>query len=794
MIKKQGITMVVLVATVVIAVIIMSASVLAIKNSTKNATLSTFREELVNISQAVENYYLLNKAMPTYDQNSNSYSVDEIENLTLSKQAFNEEINLNNEEENTSFYKVDLSKINVNKTVRGNKKNNDESDIYIVAYPSFNVYYLKGLNVDNVYYFSYIKFSESINKIEQSKNVVAEITQGDLKVKKNVKVWTNKLGIEITTFIEEGNSLRIKYLNNSEEVVSNIVNFTSDKIGKTNVIKIDDLIDVGFTSAQSEAFKKLSQNKKKITIEKLESQNFIAQVEVDVSNYETTLPSYSVSDSITSTTDYNLISVDVEDSISGVDKFKYEYYKKVTFDGEMQYFTDANTYSRDNLMLNGKEAKIINGVVTVKVPKDIVAIKCVISDKAGNATNVIEINTKTAYYSYFETVKGTKNSISFKINAFKKSGVVDNISKITTKISNDGINYTSENDYKNTEFTYTDIENMGEYIYIIVTLYTGAENSYQNVDQRRIQIDTSSFISEGTKDKSVATWENPYIPEGFVHTEGNVKNGFVISDVTESKTKYNEFVWVPVEYIYDNTTLPKETDIYDESTVKNSKLQNLRINVDSNTKKIVKVTGDEQFYIDSLNNSTSEYTNMIKSVRKYGGFYVARYEAGDFNAVNERTSSNIANLVLYKKGLYPYNYISLEQAISKSRSMYSSSTDITSHLMYGCQWDAIMHWINLEKNGINSIKFGNYSNSNFTNSGVLNTTGKNEAWVTNKIYDLAGNVEEMTMEIDGSSNLITRGGSYLINAEALSIALKKSVSIDELSNKNISFRTVLYIN
>lgn len=774
--KKQGITMVILVATVVIALIIMSVSILAIKNSIKNATLTTFKEELVSISQAVETYYLLNKEMPSFEQTSTSYSASDLENLTLSKDDFNNEISLNNEEENTVFYKIDLSKINVDKTVRGNKKNSDESDIYIVAYPSFNIYYLKGINVDNVYYFSYIKFSENMNKIEINQSTSQEITQGDLKVKKNVKVWTNKLNLEVTSYIGENNSIGFKYVNNSGEERVSVFNFNSDKKNTTNIINIDDLEDVGFSASQSQEFKALPQDKKKLIIYKLQGQDVVAQVEVDMSNYETKSPTYTVSNEISSKQDYNEVTLTVKDDVSKMSKVKYEYYKKVTAEGEEVYNADSNFYKKDNLVKNGKEAKIENdGKVTIKVPKEITAIKCVAIDKASNITDVIDIDTKTAYYTYYETKKGTKNSITFNIKMFKKSSELDNIAKITTKLSADGINYTDEINHGNSNvesFTYTDVENMGKYLYMIITLYTGSSNSYKIVEEKRIQIDTSAFIEEGTKNKEIASWDNPYIPSGFVHTEGNVENGFVISDVSETKNKYNEFVWVPVDYIYDNTTLSKGTQMYDEEEVKYSKLQNLRLDLES----------DEIIYNDS--SSSEEYKAMIKSVKKYGGFYVARYEAGDVDATSYRVSnSNEENTVEFRKNLYPYNFITLEKAISQSRDMYS--TDVKSHLIYGCQWDAIMHWVNLKKGDINnSTTFGNYF-------GNLNTTGKEESYVTNNIYDLAGNVAEMTMEVDENSNLIVRGGSFNKNDEK--IDSKISISIDGLKDETISFRTVLYI-
>ena len=811
MVKKQGITMVILVATVVIAVVIMSVSILAIRNATKNATLTSFKEEIVAISQEVENYYLLNKKMPTFEDNDMSYSASEIENLTLNPSSFKEELELNSEDDTTIFFKIDLSKLGATRSVRGNKRNSDESDVYIVAYPSFNVYYLKGINVDGNYYFSYVKFDQSTNNIKIPDDSSSEIGTEELSVKKNTKVWTNKMGLEITTFISSGESIRFKYTNEKGEEVSNIVNFTSDKLNKTNIIKVDSLEDVLFTSAQSEAFNNLSQYKKILVIEKLNGQNVSASVRVDMSNYETEAPVCTVASGIDSKTDYNLITLNVSDSKSGVSKVRYEYYKKTSINGEEEFYTDNQVYSAQNLIINGKEAKVNNGKVSIKIPKDITWIKCIVLDNASNSTGVIDVDTKTAYYTYYSTIKGTKNSVVFSIKTFKKENVTESVQRLTTCISTDGVNYTSEISHSSAEyvneFEYFDIQNMGRYLYIIIRLYNSKDESAKAVEERRVQIDTSAFIEEGTRDKKIVTWDIPYIPEGFVHIQGTVKTGFVIQDVTENSTKYSEFVWVPVDYIYDNTTLSKGTEVYDESeeTPKYSKLQNLRISFSN--QEISSAAENEE--IGTSPTTISEYINMIKSVRKYGGFYVARYEAGDRLATVYRDeNSSKENTASSSKNLYPYTFINFANDISNitsgavklSRTMYENSDDIASHLIYGCQWDAIIHWIFLESKetdgDINCVRHGNYKNSSgsaATNSGELMTTGKNESWIFNNIYDFAGNASEMTMELYSGTTLCTvRDLNYSLNGSRKSIVSRSGLEISQ-SNNTTSFRTVLYI-
>ena len=58
-----------------------------------------------------------------------------------------------------------------------------------------------------------------------------------------------------------------------------------------------------------------------------------------------------------------------------------------------------------------------------------------------------------------------------------------------------------------------------------------------------------------------------------------------------------------------------------------------------------------------------DYNQNQESVNKYGGFYIARFEAGDGITTSARTSSTSdANTLVSKKGAYVYNYIAFENS------------------------------------------------------------------------------------------------------------------------------------
>ncbi len=244
------------------------------------------------------------------------------------------------------------------------------------------------------------------------------------------------------------------------------------------------------------------------------------------------------------------------------------------------------------------------------------------------------------------------------------------------------------------------------------------------------------------------------LPNGFHYVGGDISTGLVISDKQGDTMNAsgvdmgNQFVWIPVS---------SEADLE-------------RTKFDANGQP---TTGLETYYNEPFASGYSteaeEYTTMKTQVLKYGGFYIGRYEAG-VNDTTLRTKVTTNQTVVCKKGVAPYNRVpwgksmndvntafapsntnpdnvNTNGAVYLAKSMYSSSSSVTSTITYGCQWEAMCRYI------------GDSQRRTPTKDSP-ELTGSVSTDISKNIYDLAGNCKEWIMEAYITDGRVLRGGSY----------------------------------
>ena len=268
----------------------------------------------------------------------------------------------------------------------------------------------------------------------------------------------------------------------------------------------------------------------------------------------------------------------------------------------------------------------------------------------------------------------------------------------------------------------------------------------------------SESVRNEWKEKIAEEVEGVPIPKGFKYKEGAKDTGLVIQD-----EKSNEFVWVPATesaYVKD-TSFPGN-----------------------------KPTGD-----DTLPN---DITDETADVKKYGGFYIARYEAGIPDG--DTSPSNKICVPVSKKGAMVWTNINYTNAKASAESMINNEY-VQTGLLTGKAWDTTCHFIEDSLSSINALAsltdsryYGNYNNSLAPankNSGTKRTAGFSENWKTKNIYDLAGNVCEWTSEAS-SSLFVLRGSRYSNDGSGYPVSYRSAL-LASSGHDYLGFRLRLYI-
>ena len=375
--------------------------------------------------------------------------------------------------------------------------------------------------------------------------------------------------------------------------------------------------------------------------------------------------------------------------------------------------------------------------------------------------------------------------VAVSVNILIKSNLIGTAEKATNK-------------YK----TASEEESKGGVIEIDGKKYNSIED-YINLSS--INIPGGTRVTESTEYK--VGDKTAIIPAGFtvsgIDSERTIDGGLVIYDIPEGttpdwsnpdsvKTKYNQFVWIPVE-VKSTDTENSIASFYRSAWTANESTGGERTNGLSTSYNEPNSTYDTA----DKTGIAGQITELTKSIYKYGGFYIGRYEAG---SETERTSSLGVTTLGIKQDMYPYNYVKWgngmsnvsEGAVYLCNNLYSKTNTnygATSMLCTGASWDSMLDFIkdsshsvtdsttwgnykNSETYTINRGKYAVYNTSNYTlgkfqdvgneyskekNKEILLTTGATERNSSKNIYDVAGNLHEWTTESYSSSYRVYRG-------------------------------------
>ena len=293
--------------------------------------------------------------------------------------------------------------------------------------------------------------------------------------------------------------------------------------------------------------------------------------------------------------------------------------------------------------------------------------------------------------------------------------------------------------------------------------YGKYEMKISDIDVGEITYETSYTIFKDVNGEQVP------IPEGYIVSENSDENivnkGLVISD-----SRGNEYVWISCTVDSSSNKLQYKRT---EWGVEKDGTDNSRAIKDELTLKDIDVTYSKTDTDNGINEEISkEIVAQInaekESIKKYGGYYIGRYEVGKDNKT-----------AVIKAEQEPYVNIKWSKAYELAKGI-GGGEGATTYLCSSYSWDTAINFIQntTGKNYATSI-IG--FNGNWKSQEVKDSSGKvikpvNTAQRLNtglttalcNIYDMGGNVGEFTTELNPgtSETVVLRGGSIYYNVPA----------------------------
>ena len=371
---------------------------------------------------------------------------------------------------------------------------------------------------------------------------------------------------------------------------------------------------------------------------------------------------------------------------------------------------------------------------------------------------------------------------------------------------------------KGTGFIFRDLSAATSYTIYAKTIDKAgnvSNNAYSTIEettQIASSITETSIIYGQEKERTVS------IPAGYVLSsmsdENTIAGGLVIYEGTEAVTsenhataltERNQYVWIPVDDInsmimckvhgatvtLDVNTLQCPT--CGVNTILAGKLfatttgENFNINLTnqvyiSSALKEPATVSDDPAYLPLtlgaiLEQFQNDFNSMAKSVAKYKGFYVSRYEIG----TNGASKKNQTVLDASTGGMWYGLYNVLRKQNQKI---------INSSMIWGCQYDQILKFMNGKADGSGAtVNVNTPSSSRQLSSRQV--SGYNVVDKICNIYDLEGNCYEWTLETYDTSGRILRG-SNSYNAGIYSLSFRYAFPSNGAYDSTSS-RATLYI-
>ena len=326
---KKGVSLVSLIVVIVVMTIITGVVVIKISDTEELVSFSTFAVEIYDIQNGVDEYYYRHSNYPV--KSYYEFDVSTIDYKSISQ--FDKEEITNNK---ITFKLVDLGAIGVNNTEYGRGTGLDK---YVLSESTGKVYYLNGVEYEDVLYYTLTQEAYDIIGIANNNEFISkdDVRIADVIFTPSTLEYTN-----VPVIVE------VKFP--SDAVINNITVGGEKSVSAETIQGLYKIVTVNETSTDKTG---------NYTIEVNYTYNNVAKTaKYEVTNFDNTVPTLSVTETVSD--NITIINVTANDVESGVELVKYveneiddvayfENYGKVLNDTEFRLNANAKytLYVRD---------------------------------------------------------------------------------------------------------------------------------------------------------------------------------------------------------------------------------------------------------------------------------------------------------------------------------------------------------------------------------------------------------------------------------------------------------------
>lgn len=383
--KKNGIALLYLIIVIILMLILAGTVVVNMNTSSDSTRLSTFANNITQIQEAVRAEYILDGTIPQKADTTILSKDDVITRVYVdNREAFREELVLNNESSHVEFVELDLGKLGITKEKYGFGERGTD-DVYVVTTDTLRVYYLYGTEYNDERYFSLNSKIASILNLpatSEDESKTSSNSYSGVFISKSNAPYTNNMGIKIIANMNDVETLKISFQGSDEKVFTtatgrNVFEFNNfEELNNLNVLNSK------FSDTDINTFNSLPQESKKIKITKYNNESIVATHEIDLSNYDA-VPPQILDTTVTKYNSMSIIQGSLADDFSGIAQVRYEYINKL--DKTTPYYPDVINIDNTYMAKKAKSTEITSdNKFSIKVPNDVGEVLIAAIDNAGN--------------------------------------------------------------------------------------------------------------------------------------------------------------------------------------------------------------------------------------------------------------------------------------------------------------------------------------------------------------------------------------------------------------------------